>query len=203
MIATQTSLEQRLQIDFTNPADPVAAELLAAAQGHIEREVGYPLEETVGIVETFDGEYQRSLFTSRRPLTAVASVTEDSIGLASTDYAFYTEGRIVRLSGGYEHRWQSGKPKSIVVTYTAGYAAASVPKDLVDVCAWLAADAFRVGANFAAVPSGADGIQRERIGDYEVEYKPRTADWPNTITWPDMFELLHRVAGYYRTLAIA
>lgn len=151
-LATQTDVEQRLQIDFTSGADPVCATLIAAAQAHIEREVGYPLETAASLVEKFDGDWSMStLYLSRRPLTAVASIVEAGVTLAATDYMIYSDGRIMRLVGGYETAWRTSKPQAIVVTYTAGYAA-GLPKDLNDVCAWSAARAFQVGAAFAAMP---------------------------------------------------
>jgi len=161
-LCSQSDVEMRLQIDFTSASDPVCAALIAAAQGHIEREVGYPLESVGSLVESFDGDRLRStVWLKRRPLTAVASVVEDGTTLTvTTDYLFYSEGRIVRVSSGYATGWRTSKLQGIVVTYTAGYtfgAAGTVPQDLVDLCANVAARAFQEGAAFAALPDGSAG----------------------------------------------
>lgn len=162
-IATQVDVEQRLQVDFANAAEPVVDTLLAAAQGHIEREVGYPLETATGLVERFDFDRGRiSLFLSRQPVTAITSIVEDGVALAATDYLLYSTGRVVRLSGGYRSSWLGSKPQAIVVTYTAGYTigvGGTIPKDLVDICANVASRAFERGVFALTVPSGLEGVR--------------------------------------------
>lgn len=182
-IATQTDLEQRLQIDFTSGSDPVAASLLAAAQGHIEREVGYPLESASGLVEKFDGltgsgNPLTTLIVPRRPLTAVASVVEAGITLTvTTDYLFYADGRIIRVASGYETWWRTYKRQDIVVTYTAGYTVGgggTIPKDLVDLCAQVASRSFERGAAFASMPAGTESVRSVALADSDsVEYFDR------------------------------
>jgi len=206
-IATQTDVEQRLQIDFTNAADPVVANLIAAAQGHIEREVGYPLESATGLIEKFDGSVSgyriSTLFVSRRPLTAIASITEDGTALAATDYLFYADGRIVRVSNGYDITWKTYKRQAIVVTFTAGYASGAVPKDLVDLCAVMAARAFQVGASFAASSPVAEGITQISLeGSDSISYSEAAGQLAIGLkTGPELDE--RDICHYYRTPAIA
>ena len=177
-LCTQTDVEQRLQIDFTSPTDPVAASLIAAATGHINRIAGFTLEETVYTNVDFDPPRGSGLLLPERPLTAIASVTEDGTALiVDTDYVFYDWGAILRVSSGYPRTWATTKAKSIRITYTAGWA--SVPDDLVDVCSRAAARAFQSGAAYAVTPAEAGAVtQIDLEGSDSVSY----ADTANDVT---------------------
>lgn len=169
MLCSQGDVEQRLQIDFTNNADPVCASLIAAAQGHIEREVGRAIEATVR-AETLDGPPGSYLWLKWTPVNSVTSVVVDGTALvAVTDYIFDGAfGKLARVSSGYLTGWAVYKPASVVVTYNGGYT--TVPLDLRDLCATVAARAFQAGAAYAALPAGSDGISQEGIGSYSVQY---------------------------------
>lgn len=55
----------------------------------------------------------------RRPVSVVASVTEDTSALATTDYEIdYSAGQIYRLTGNSRSAWRGS---AITVVYTAGY----------------------------------------------------------------------------------
>lgn len=157
VLASQTDVEQRLQIDFTNNADPVCASLIAAAQGHIEREVGRAVEAAAR-TETLDWPPSSYLWLKWTPVNSITSVVVDGTTLvAVTDYIFEpTSGRVARVSSGYLTGWSVYKPASVVVTYNGGYV--TVPLDLRDICATSAARAFQIGAAYAAMPAaGASG----------------------------------------------
>jgi hypothetical protein len=73
-----------------------------------------------------DNQRESSIYLSRYPVSAIASIAEDDETLAPDDFELRaSEGRIVRLSGGAETPWVGAK---IVVAYSAGYS--SVPEAL-------------------------------------------------------------------------
>lgn len=157
VLCTQTDVEQRLQIDFTSDSDPVAASLIAAATGHMNRFAGFTLESTVYTTIDFDPPRGASLLLPERPLTAVATVTEDGTALTvADDYVFYDWGNILRVANGHPRHWTTIKAQSISVTYTAGWV--TVPDDLIDVCARAAARAFQQGAAYAVTPAEAGAV---------------------------------------------
>lgn len=166
-MCTQTDVEQRLQINFNDDADPVAAALIDAAQGHIEREAARALE-LASHTEIFDGACRLILLTYW-PLAAITTVTEDGTVLTADEYTFNEAGGLRRLDGGgHQIDWQTTKPASIEVAYDGGFD--PVPADLVDLCAWLAARAFTRGVEFAEKDPGTAGVRRIRLEDREVEY---------------------------------
>lgn len=159
MLCTQADVEKRLQWDVTAEPDPVITMLIADAQALIEAEIGRTVESAVRS-ETLDGDAW-SLFLKYWPVTAIASVVEDGTALVvNTDYRWYSTGKLIRVSGGYQIYWRAYKPQSIVVTYTGGYVAPTHDMELGhlgSLCAEVVARAFRKGADNAAVPAGAAG----------------------------------------------
>lgn len=176
MIATQADVEHRLQLDVTDEPDPVIETLLTAAQGHVEGELGRPLEQAEH-VERFDGLHagwpRKTLFLKFLPIVSITTVVEGGTSLAGSDYLLYNdsplEGRLIRVSAGNLIEWRTTKPQGIVITYQGGYPAGEEPEDLVDVVAWMAANAFLVGTAIAAGGS-VDGIKAEQIATHRTEY---------------------------------
>lgn len=168
MLCTRADVEVRLHEEI-DAGDEAAVDLLiAAAQGHIEREAGRPLEEAA-YTETFDGD-RRTLVLTHWPVTAIDSVTEEGVALdVGVDVAFYSDGRLRRLLGGFPTFWQTNRPQAIEVTYSGGYD--PVPADLVDLCATMTARAWVAGVESAARRGEAEGgIKRVRLEDREWEY---------------------------------
>lgn len=165
MLCTQDDVEQRLQINFTATPDPVCAALIAAAQGHIEREVGRPVEDD-NYTELFNGTASAYLFLANTPINSVASVTVDGDLLTvATDYLWKTSGKVSRVANGYLTSWDTYKPGIVSIVYNGGWV--TPPADLVDVCAWAAARAFKEGAAFAAMPAagGSGAVQSVTLAD--------------------------------------
>lgn len=162
-LTTQSAVEQKLQWDITAEPETVITTLIAQAQALIESEIGRPIESDT-YEETFDGGH-RTLFLKYWPVTGVASITEDGTTLtADTEYKWYEDGRVVRVSAGYQTRWYTSKLQSIVVNYTGGLKAGDHDMELAhldNLCAEVVARAFRNGAASAAIPAGvgAGGIQ--------------------------------------------
>ena len=174
VMCTQTQVEQRLQINFTDDADVVCAELIAAAQGHIETYLGRPIESATH-TETFDGPAS-TLWLTNRPVSSITTVTVDGTALTDADYTFTEYGRLDRTTGSRVVSWGTYKLQSIDVEYVAGYAPGLIPYALQDVCANVAARAFAAGAAYAAIPAGAEGIKQISLaGSDQVTYMDTAA----------------------------
>jgi hypothetical protein len=158
MLCSQTDVEMRLQINFGTDPDPVCAALIAAAQGHIEREVGRPVEAD-DYIELFDGPLGAYLWLANTPVNTIAGIEVDGVALTLPgDIYFTAAGKVGRLNdSGYLTTWGTYKPNIVEVTYNGGYA--TVPLDLRDICARAAARAFQAGAAFAAAPVSAGAVK--------------------------------------------
>lgn len=154
-LTTQAEIEKRLQWDITAEPDAVVASLIAAATAHIESEVGRKVE-SASYNETYDADLN-PIMLENWPVTAVASVTENGTALASTSFAFYEDGRLLRVSNGYPVSWRTGKVQSVAVSYTGGFLAGTHVSELAhigSICTEIVARAFRAGAASAAEPAG-------------------------------------------------
>lgn len=113
--------------------------------------------------ELYEGTGGNTLLLGMRPLTAVSSFSYgDGIGgtsfntLTSDDYAFDSDSGRLLLNF---NAW--GGFNSYRVSYTAGFS--TIPSDLAEACAMLAANLVEGGTGGAA-------IQRKREGAREVQY---------------------------------
>ena len=209
MLCTQADVEKKLQWDITADPDPTVTALIAAAQSHIEAEVGRPLESDTR-EETFDGGYS-AIFLSVWPVTEVTTVTEDGTTLTATDYGIKSNGRLIRLSGDYRTFWRGYKPQSIVVEYTGGYLAGTHDSELEhlgSICSEVVARAFRRGADSAAIAACAAGaVQSVSLaGSDSVTYATGgEAEFPSLGNFVFLTEEERRQLGRYRrfTLGIA
>lgn len=115
--ATASELASHLQRDLDTASAVLALE---NASQQIRDEAGWSISEEAGVVATLDGTGIRTLFLPTQYLTAVTSVVEDGTTLTVVDDFDWTSyGRLIRAGC-----WTC-KPRSIVVTYTHGYAAGS------------------------------------------------------------------------------
>lgn len=186
---TQTQVEQRLQIDFTSDSDPVVAELISAAQGHIDSITERALERA-SRTEVFDPP-EGDIWLTHVP-ASLTSCTVDGTALAtSTDLNLESDtGRLARVTNGHRRSWGVSKLQSISVTYAGGYT--TVPYDVQDICARMAARAFQAGASYAAVD--ADGVKQVSLqGSDSVTFTDTVEDINMTpyIT-PDEMESLYK-----------
>lgn len=175
MLCTQADVEHRLQAVFLNQPEPIITALIAAAQGHIEREVGRPVEAD-DYIETYDAPVGPYLWLTNIPVNTITTVVSDGTPLtALDDYSLKAStGRVGRVANGYYRFWDTYKPQSVVVTYNGGYT--TVPLDLRDLCANVVARAFQAGAAYAALPASAGSIQSLSLeGSDAVEYAPEAA----------------------------
>jgi len=194
----------RRQRNFTSDTDPVVAALIAAAQGHIEREVGRSIEAAVR-TETLDWPRGSYLWLRWTPVNSVTSIVVDGTALVAADYIFdAASGRLGRVSSGYPTTWAVYKPQSVVVTYNGGYTV--VPQDLRDLCATVADRAFQFGATYAALPAGSDGMSQESIGSYSVQYFDQATGGLATMFVPRPVQLTPEeiaICHHYRPPAVA
>lgn len=176
MLCTQLDVEKRLQWDITAEPEAAITALIADAQALIESEVGRPVE-SASRTETFDGG-PWSVFLKYWPVSAMTTVTEDATALTvTTDFLWYTTGKLIRVASGYQVAWRAYKPQSIAVAYTGGYLAGSKEfEHLGSICTEVVARAFRKGADNAAIPAGAAGpIQSVHLeGSDDVTYATST-----------------------------
>lgn len=157
-LCTQADVEKKLQWDITAEPDSVVTAHIADAQALIEAEVGRTLESDTR-TEVFDGG-RVAFFLKWWPVTTLTSVTEDGTVLASTDFKWYENGKLIRVFNDYPTYWRTSKPQSIEVDYTGGFLAGTHDSELEhlgSICAEVVARAFRRGAENAALPAGAAG----------------------------------------------
>jgi hypothetical protein len=117
------------------------------------------------VTEYLDGTGTSRLVLSRRPVTALTGVYEDSgrdfaadTEIDAADLVLHPEKGIVDRVGAVFARGA----RTVKAVYTGGYA--TVPDDVALACVKLAA------AWFAHARTGADGVRRETLGDYAAEY---------------------------------
>lgn len=166
LLATQLDLEKYGHLDVTTEPDASITARLESASALIEAYCGRIFTSATVTAEVHDGGYG-TVFLRQPPITSITTVVENSITLAATDYLFYPDGRLVRLSGGYPYVWY-WKPRTVVVTYVGGYT--PVPYDIRLVCVRIVERAFKAAAAWAAAPAGAGSSESERIGTYEISY---------------------------------
>lgn len=186
MLCTQTDVEQRFQIDFANDTEPVIVTLIAAAQGHIEREYGGPIEAGTYTDEIHTATYRSAIFLHHHPVTAITSITEDGTALVATDYVWDADGTVHRLdSAGRLIFWRTYKFGGVLVTYDAGYAEADIPEDIRDVCALMVGTAFQRGAAFASDSGVLEGVESEQIGTHILRYMTSLGDPTQLVVMTD------------------
>lgn len=155
-LATQTQVEQILQIDMDDPADVVVAQLIEWADQAVITYIGFDPQAHAGTVENHDGTGSPELYLDRPPIDTITSVVLNGVTLTEgvdNDFVVYPEAGYLLRRGG---RIWTAKPRSIVVTYDGGWA--TVPPDIVVASAQVAARMFQAGA--AALPEGAEGIRQ-------------------------------------------
>jgi len=164
-LATLTALRLYLGIDASDSGqDDLLDALIDYASERIESHCGRKFASE-SVVDYLDGTGTSRLVLSRRPVTALTGVYEDSdrvfgaeAELDSSDLVLHPERGIVDRVGGVFVRGR----RNLKIAYTAGYA--TIPDDVALACVKLAA------AWYAHARAGADGIRREKLGDYDALY---------------------------------
>ncbi len=191
-LCTQADIEKLIQVDITAEPEPQVTFLIENAQAMIESHCHRIFEAAVGIVETLDARGASMLYLKQTPVTGITSVVEDTVALVAADYAFYPNGRVVRIRNQHDINW-THRRQAIVITYDGGFA--TVPFDIRMVCASVAAEAFKTGAAYAA--QGSPGVKLERIGDYMIQYDLDAAIAAMELTMAD-----RKVLANYRRVVL-
>lgn len=169
-IANLTDVEALLQINVTNPVDPMAVSLLELADDLIDAELGRKAEGGTQLVETIritgggPLPQRRSLLLDRWPAATIDNVDEDGTTLTlDTDYRIddLEAAKITRLSGGVPIGWPWFV--DIAVTYTP-----ATPPGLRGVAASMVTRAFEAGSNHANKPSVIAGLKQLTIGRWSA-----------------------------------
>jgi len=165
-LATRDALKLYLGIDASDTSqDDLLDALIDYASERIESHCGRKFASEA-LTEYLDGTGTSRLVLSRRPVTELTGVYEDSdrvfgadTEIDSADLVLHPEKGIVDRVGGVFARGR----RNLKAVYTAGYA--TVPDDVALACVKLAA------AWYAHARAGADGIRRETLGDYAATYE--------------------------------
>lgn len=162
-LATVADLQTFMQRTFTVAETAEATLVIDLASASIQDYTGQTISAVANDVVTLDPPYGSYLFLPELPVTAVASVTVGGTALAlgspTVDgYYWYGDTGTIRYGGyrGYAWGWA---PKSVVVTYSHGYA--TIPDAVRAVTLEAAAQMMGSG------PAG--GLQSESIGNYSYE----------------------------------
>ncbi|MFD3573850.1 hypothetical protein [Streptomyces sp. NPDC058644] len=155
-LATVADLEARGVT--LEPSEVVTVNVyLDVASAAVRDAAGSPISETASTV-VLEGEPLPRLRLPGLPVRSVSAVALDGVAVADWRLA---SGALVRAAG-----WRPGcGPSEVEVTYVHGLA--EVPADIVDLVCRM------VGQELASLRSGealARTPDRERIGDYSVEY---------------------------------
>ncbi len=174
----------------------------------LEKYTGRVFDSATYTDEAYDGENSEWLFLNQYPVTALTTIkTRDDNNvettLASTDYRLESvNGRVYRLGAGrgrllydpfgYVSQpdwgvspcWPSGF-QNILVTYTAGYTAQTMPVDLQQIMYMLVDVLF-----FEVKDGGSDpNVVSENLGDYSYTRAAQTLSTNERIAM---------IANYYR-----
>jgi hypothetical protein len=165
---------------------------IPAADAAIKNYVGYELEYSSSIVDTFDGNNEDELYSSVAPIVSVTSLVEDAVTLTEGNQEHFVVykalGKIKRTN--YK-RFSDIRLQNVVLSYSAGYSdseatAEDIPKDIKFVSARAAGRLFVASAALGSQQStgsvgthSADSstdsqfqlVRNERIGDYSATYE--------------------------------
>jgi hypothetical protein len=165
-------------ISFTTSESAVVADLITAAQAHIERVAERTLEAAAR-EEVFDPPETPNIWLSHTPVitastTTPFSVEVDGTALSSDQYSVNPDtGRLTRVTNGRPRSWSEYKVRSITVEYEGGYS--TVPGDLLDICARVAARNYQAGqASLATDATAVKSVDIEGAGS--VAYADEAGD---------------------------
>ena len=136
-LSTVSDVQSAIGVDVsTTDETSITNIFIPAADAAIKNYVGYELEYSASITDTFDGNHAEELFTSVAPIVAITSLTEDAVALTEgnqEDYVAYKNlGRLRKVNN---KRWSDIRYQNISVTYSGGYSdsessAEDIPKDI-------------------------------------------------------------------------
>jgi len=195
-LSTVSDVKSVIGVDMSSTDETAVTNIfIKAADAAIKNYVGYELEYSASIVDTFDGNNKEELYTKVAPIVSVTSLVEDSVTLTEGNqehYVVYKDmGRIKRTG---TKRWSSIRLQNVVVTYKAGYSdsegtAEDIPMDIKLISARAAGKLFvaaaalgsqqstgQVGTHAADTTNDSQFqlVKQESLGDYSATYESVT-----------------------------
>ncbi len=151
-----------LQIEITEIES--CNQATAAATEAIRNYCEQYIERVADEAHTFDVWTRRTkLVLPEHPVLAVESVVENGVTLTvNDDYVLIEHGTLYRVGA----VWYPG-PRTVVVTYTHGYA--EIPDDVLDVCTRAASRRYQAGLS-SSEAAGVPDVTSKSLGDYAVGY---------------------------------
>ena len=202
-LSTVSDVKSVIGVDMSSTDETAVTNIfIKAADAAIKNYVGYELEYSASIVDTFDGNNKEELFTKVAPVISVTSIVEDSVSLTEGNqehFVVYKDlGRIKRTGS---KRWSSIRLQNVVVTYRAGYSdsegtAEDIPVDIKLISARAAGKLFVAAAALGSQQSTGDVsthaadktadsqfqlVKSESLGDYSATYESVTELMDNEI----------------------
>jgi len=202
-LSTVSDVKSVIGVDMSSTDETAVTNIfIKAADAAIKNYVGYELEYSASIVDTFDGNNKEELYTKVAPIISITSLVEDSVTLTEGNqehYVVYKDmGRIKRTG---TKRWSSIRLQNVVVTYKAGYSdsegtAEDIPMDIKLISARAAGKLFvaaaalgsqqstgQVGTHAADTTNDSQFqlVKSEALGDYSATYESVTELMDNEI----------------------
>ena len=192
-LSTVSDVKSVIGVDMSSTDETAITNIfIPAADAAIKNYVGYELEYSASVVDTFDGNNKEELYTSVAPIISVTSVVEDAVTLTEgnqENYVVYKALGKIKKTG--TKQFSSIRLQNVVVTYRAGYSdsegtAEDIPKDLKVVSARVAGRLFIAAAALGSQQSTGDVsthaadktsdsqfqlVRNERLGDYSATYE--------------------------------
>ena len=129
---TQDKVEKYLGTTYT-PADTTIALYISHVSAYIDQYCNQDFAEHNAVIEYYDGKGKghNQILLGNYPVTAITDIQDDGQVLTEdTHFVWYADGRVVRVSSGYEdadNTYWKKKRKGIKVTYDYGYSTAPLP----------------------------------------------------------------------------
>lgn len=192
-LSSVSDVQSAIGIDVsTTDETSITNIFIPAADAAIKNYVGYELEYSSSITDTFDGNNEEELYTSVAPIVAISSLTEDAVAMTEGNQEHYVAyKKLGRLRKVNNKRWSDIRYQNISVTYSGGYSdsessAEDIPKDIKLISARCAGRLFVASAALGSQQStsavsthSADSstdsqfqlVTEEKIGDYQAKYE--------------------------------
>ena len=192
-LSSVSDVQSAIGIDVsTSDETSITNIFIPAADAAIKNYVGYELEYSASITDTFDGNNEEELYTSVAPIVAISSLTEDAVAMTEGNQEHYVAyKKLGRLRKVNNKRWSDIRYQNISVTYSGGYSdsessAEDIPKDIKLISARCAGRLFVASAALGSQQStsavsthSADSstdsqfqlVTEEKIGDYQAKYE--------------------------------
>ena len=192
-LSSVSDVQSAIGIDVsTRDETSITNIFIPAADAAIKNYVGYELEYSSSITDTFDGNNEEELYTSVAPIVAISSLTEDAVAMTEGNQEHYVAyKKLGRLRKVNNKRWSDIRYQNISVTYSGGYSdsessAEDIPKDIKLISARCAGRLFVASAALGSQQStsavsthSADSstdsqfqlVTEEKIGDYQAKYE--------------------------------